>query len=120
MATVAPATRAPRLRTFLELVRFSHTIFALPFAIIAALIAIRWGGDEGLSLRSPAGLARATAGILLCMVSARTAAMAFNRLVDRTIDAANPRTASRHLPRGDVGVGDVLLLVVGSSGAFIA
>ena len=120
MATVAPATRAPRLRTFLELVRFSHTIFALPFAIIAALIAIRWGGDEGLSLRAPAGLARATAGILLCMVSARTAAMAFNRLVDRTIDAANPRTASRHLPRGDVGVGDVLLLVVGSSGAFIA
>jgi 4-hydroxybenzoate polyprenyltransferase len=54
------------------------------------------------------------------MVTARTAAMAFNRLVDRTIDAANPRTASRHLPRGDVAAGEVLLLVVLSSAAFIA
>jgi 4-hydroxybenzoate polyprenyltransferase len=120
MATAVPESRAPRLRTFLELVRFSHTIFALPFAIIAALIAIRWGGEEGLSLKSPLGIARGAAGILLCMITARTAAMAFNRLVDRTIDAANPRTATRHLPRGDVGVGEVLLLVVGSSAAFIA
>ena len=124
MATAVSEPRGPRLRTFLELVRFSHTIFALPFAIIAALIAIRWGGDwvgeEGLSPTSPAGLARGVAGIVLCMVTARTAAMAFNRMVDRTIDAANPRTASRHLPRGDVGVGEVLLLVVVSSAAFIA
>ena len=124
MATAMSEPRGPRLRTFLELVRFSHTIFALPFAIIAALIAIRWGGDwvgeEGLSPTSPAGLARGVAGIVLCMVTARTAAMAFNRIVDRTIDAANPRTASRHLPRGDVGVGEVLLLVVVSSAAFIA
>ena len=120
MATAVPESRAPRLRTFLELVRFSHTIFALPFAVIAALIAIRWGGDEGLSPKSPLGIARGAAGILLCMITARTAAMAFNRLVDRTIDAANPRTATRHLPRGDVGVGEVLLLVVGSSAAFIA
>ena len=124
MATAVSEPRGPRLRTFLELVRVSHTIFALPFAIIAALIAIRWGGDwvgeEGLSPTSPAGLARGVAGIVLCMVTARTAAMAFNRMVDRTIDAANPRTASRHLPRGDVGVGEVLLLVVVSSAAFIA
>ena len=124
MAPAVSEPRGPRLRTFLELVRFSHTIFALPFAIIAALIAIRWGGDwvgeEGLSPTSPAGLARGVAGIVLCMVTARTAAMAFNRMVDRTIDAANPRTASRHLPRGDVGVGEVLLLVVVSSAAFIA
>ncbi|MEX0669545.1 MAG: UbiA-like polyprenyltransferase [Pirellulales bacterium] len=124
MATAVSEPRPPRLRTFLELVRFSHTIFALPFAIIAALIAIRWGGDwvgeAGLSPTSSVGLARGVAGIVLCMVTARTAAMAFNRLVDRTIDAANPRTASRHLPRGDVGVGEVLLLVVVSSAAFIA
>jgi 4-hydroxybenzoate polyprenyltransferase len=53
------------------------------------------------------------------MVSARTAAMAFNRLVDRTFDAANPRTASRHLPRGALGVGEVLLLVVVSCTAFV-
>ena len=111
---------AATVRTYLELVRFSHTIFALPFAAMAALIAIRWGGDPALDWSSPTGAMRGTLGILLCMVTARTAAMAFNRLVDRTIDAANPRTASRHLPRGDVGVGEVLLLVVVSSAAFIA
>ena len=65
------------------------------------------------------GIARVAAGILLCMVTARTAAMAFNRLVDRSFDAANPRTATRHLPRGDLGVGEVLGLVVASCGAFI-
>jgi 4-hydroxybenzoate polyprenyltransferase len=59
------------------------------------------------------------AGILVCMVAARTAAMAFNRLVDRAIDAANPRTASRHLPRGDVSAAEVLLLVALSAAAFV-
>jgi 4-hydroxybenzoate polyprenyltransferase len=120
MATAVSTPRTPRLRVYLELVRFSHTIFALPFAIMAALIAIRWGGDGELSLSAPASLVRGSLGIVLCMVTARTAAMAFNRLVDRALDAANPRTASRHLPRGDVGVGEVLLLVVASSAAFIA
>ncbi|MFM7183714.1 MAG: UbiA-like polyprenyltransferase [Planctomycetota bacterium] len=120
-ASEAPAVQRPsRLRTYLELVRFSHTIFALPFAVMAALIAIRWGGDATLDWTKPRDVLRGTVGILLCMVTARTAAMAFNRLVDRTIDAANPRTATRHLPRGDVGVGEVLLLVVLSSAAFIA
>lgn len=117
---VAAGNRCSRLRTYLELVRFSHTIFALPFAIMAALIAIHRGIDPGLVTGQPFGWLRPAAGILLCMVSARTAAMAFNRLVDRTIDAANPRTAARHLPRGDVGVGEVLALIVGSSAAFIA
>lgn len=117
---VSAGPRASRLRTYLELVRFSHTIFALPFAIMAALIAISRGIDPGLVTGRPFGWLKPAAGILLCMVSARTAAMAFNRLVDRTIDAANPRTASRHLPRGDVGVGEVLGLVVASSAAFIA
>jgi 4-hydroxybenzoate polyprenyltransferase len=112
--------RPSRLRTYLELVRFSHTIFALPFAVMAALIAIRHGGDAQWSLSAPLGLLRPAAGILICMVAARTAAMAFNRLVDRAIDAANPRTASRHLPRGAVGTGEVLLLVVGSAAVFVA
>ena len=110
---------AGRLRTYLELVRFSHTIFALPFAVTAALLAARRGIDPGLAA-GPGSWLRPAAGILLCMVAARTAAMAFNRLVDRTIDAANPRTASRHLPRGDVGVAEVLGLVVASSAAFVA
>ena len=112
--------RRSRLRTYLELVRFSHTIFALPFAVMAALIAIAFGGDGRWSLAEPASLVQPVLGILACMVAARTAAMAFNRLVDRAIDADNPRTATRHLPRGDVGVGEVLGLVVASSAAFVA
>src|ERR1044071_7474086 len=81
-----------RARQFLELIRFSHTVFALPFALFAALLAWR-EPDSPFQIRH-------LAGILLCMVFARSAAMAFNRLVDRTIDAGNPRTAKRHLPAG--------------------
>jgi len=117
----APPRPSPsRLQTYLELVRFSHTIFALPFAVMAALVAIRFGGEGRWSLGEPWSLLRPMFGILACMVTARTAAMAFNRLVDRAIDTENPRTASRHLPRGAVGVGEVLGLVVASSVAFIA
>jgi 4-hydroxybenzoate polyprenyltransferase len=108
---------AATLRSYLELVRFSHTIFALPFALMAAILAFQ----------SPAPAATSSAewwqrglGVLLCMVTARTAAMAFNRLVDRSFDAANPRTATRHLPRGDLAVGEVFGLVALSCGAFIA
>ena len=116
----AETRRAPsRLRSYLELVRFSHTIFALPFAVTAALLAARRGIDPGLAA-GPGGWLRPAAGILLCMVAARTAAMAFNRLVDRAIDAANPRTATRHLPRGALGAGEVLGLVVAAAAAFVA
>ena len=119
MTTVEAVTgRTSRLRTYLELVRFSHTVFALPFAIMAVLIAVRLGGDGVWS--QPILWLRMSAGVLLCMISARTAAMAFNRLVDRQIDAANPRTANRHLPRGDVRVDEVLFLIAGSSATFIA
>jgi 4-hydroxybenzoate polyprenyltransferase len=69
---------------------------------------------------SPAEWWRRGLGVLLCMVTARTAAMAFNRLVDRSFYAANPRTATRHLPRGDLAVGEVFGLVALSCGAFIA
>jgi 4-hydroxybenzoate polyprenyltransferase len=125
MATGPTTGRASRLTSYLELVRFSHTIFALPFVIMAALIAARTGGITAVVTAgtAPAGILgwlRPALGILLCTVSARTAAMAFNRLVDRAFDAANPRTASRHLPRGALGSGEVLALVVGSSAAFIA
>ena len=119
-AATEPRTVASRLTSYLELVRFSHTIFALPFAVMAALIAARVGVAEGVGTSGAAGWLRPAAGIVLCMVSARTAAMAFNRLVDRAFDAANPRTASRHLPRGALGTGEVMLLVVGSCAAFVA
>ena len=119
-APTAPMAWAARLRSYLELVRFSHTIFALPFAIMAALIAARTSLADGSGPAHLAGWLRPAAGILLCMVSARTAAMAFNRLADRAFDAANPRTASRHLPRGVLGVGEVVSLVVASAAAFVA
>ena len=74
----------PRVRAWLEMVRFSHTLFALPFAAIAFALAF-----DG---RAPS--LRTALLCLLCMVAARTAAMAYNRLVDRDVDAANPRTRS--------------------------
>lgn len=103
------------LKNYFGLVRLSHTIFALPFALLSAAIAIRMGLPEG-NQRLPQDLL----GIVLCMVSARTAAMAFNRVVDRTFDAANPRTETRHLPTGQVSVGEAVTLVVVSSLLFIA
>jgi 4-hydroxybenzoate polyprenyltransferase len=81
-----------RLRLFLELVRFSHTVFALPFALLSAVLA--WQ-SPGVAFRWVDLI-----GIILCMVFARSAAMAVNRLADRRIDAVNPRTAGRHLPAG--------------------
>ena len=78
------------MRRLLELIRFSHTVFALPFALSSAALAWR---DE--PFRWPD-----LVGILLGMVLARSAGMAFNRLADRDIDARNPRTAKRHLPAG--------------------
>jgi 4-hydroxybenzoate polyprenyltransferase len=87
---------------------------------MSALIAVRFGGGDRWSLEAPWTLLWPMLGILACMVTARTAAMAFNRLVDHAIDAENPRTSSRHLPRGAVGAGEVLGLVVASSVAFIA
>src|SRR5436190_13361961 len=84
-------------RKLLELIRFSHTVFALPFALLSAALA--WA-DEPFRWQD-------LAGILLCMVFARSAAMAFNRLADRHLDAANPRTATRHLPAGTLSIAAV-------------
>ncbi len=98
-----------RIRLLLELVRFSHTVFALPFALASAALA--WKDEPFRSLD--------LVGILVCMVAARSAAMAFNRLVDRRIDAANPRTAGRHLPAGSLRVATVAAFTVGCSAAFV-
>ena len=98
------------VRSFLELIRFSHTLFALPFALASAALAWKVdGGFDWLQL----------IGILLCLVFARSTAMAFNRLVDRHIDAANPRTANRHLPAGLLTVGVVWLFTIGSALGFV-
>ena len=90
-----------RLRTYLELIRFEHTLFALPFAYVGMLLAARgWPGWEVFFW------------VTVAMVGARTAAMALNRLIDWRIDALNPRTKNRHLPRGLVRPHEVLLLAV--------
>jgi len=101
-----------QLRHFLELIRFSHTVFALPFALLSAVIAWATPGSEFRW--------RDLAGILICMVTARSAAMAFNRLVDRDIDADNPRTAKRHLPAGLLSVQAVVAFTLVMSIAFVA
>ena len=109
---------AATLRSYLELVRFSHTIFAMPFAIMSGMIAARIEVAENPQLSAFHWLKLAI-GIVVCMATARTAAMAFNRLVDREIDARNPRTADRHLPKGLLSVSDVQRLVYSSSILFI-
>jgi 4-hydroxybenzoate polyprenyltransferase len=102
-----------RTRDFLELIRFSHTLFALPFALLGAALAAFYPG-------SPPPRPRDWLGILLCMAAARSAAMAFNRLADRSYDARNPRTATRHLPAGRLSARSVALFTTLSAAAFIA
>lgn len=99
-----------RLRTILEMIRFSHTVFALPFALLSALLAWQQQPFRWLDLL----------GILLCMVFARSAAMAFNRLADRHLDAANPRTATRHLPAGVLTPAAVWAFTLVCAAGFIA
>jgi len=94
---------------WLSLVKFSHSVFALPFALQGAWLAAR--GTPGW---------RTLGLVVLCAVAARTAAMAFNRLVDRRIDADNPRTAGRELPAGVLGAGGVRLAVLLASAVFVA
>ncbi len=93
-----------RTRQLLELIRFSHTVFALPFALLSATLA--WH-DPATTFRWCDLL-----GILLCMVFARSAAMAFNRVADRHIDARNARTSGRHLPAGMLSLSSVVLFTI--------
>jgi 4-hydroxybenzoate polyprenyltransferase len=105
-ATALPAPLA-KVKDYLELVKFSHTIFALPFALASMLVAAH--GVPQL---------RIVGWILAAMVGARTAAMGFNRIVDRKIDALNPRTKNRELPSGKVSLPEAIALVVVSSALF--
>jgi 4-hydroxybenzoate polyprenyltransferase len=106
-----------RLRLYLELVRFSHTVFALPFALTSAALA--WRDKWRQTSFSWTEFALDLVGILLCMVFARSAAMAFNRLADRHYDAANPRTALRHLPLGIVTPAAVALFTLACALGFV-
>lgn len=100
------------VRAYLGMIRFSHTIFALPFAFLSAALA--WADVEFQVHWFE------IVGITLCMVFARSAAMAFNRLADRRIDARNPRTATRHLPSGQLSAAAVIGFTAFSAAGFIA
>ncbi len=98
-----------RLRTYLSFVRFSHSVFALPFALAGALLATRHHAITWTI----------AAWILVAMVAARSAAMGFNRLVDARMDALNPRTKDRELPRGRMTTGEAAAFVAVSSLVFL-
>src|SRR2546429_8924125 len=98
-----------RAAVYLSFVRFSHSVFALPFALAGALLAaqqvtVTW---------------TVVAWILVAMVAARSAAMGFNRLVDARMDALNPRTANRELPRGTMSSREAIAFVLVASGVFV-
>lgn len=98
------------VRTYLSFVRFSHSVFALPFALTGALLASR---QHPVTWRH-------VLWIVVCMVTARSAAMGFNRLVDARFDAANPRTSSREIPSGRLSVTEATVFVALMSTAFVA
>jgi 4-hydroxybenzoate polyprenyltransferase len=95
-------------RLTLEMIKWEHSIFALPFALTGAVLAA-WGWPRPMVL----------VWIVVCMVSARSAAMAFNRLVDARLDAANPRTALRALPAGQLNAGFVAAFVGIAAAVFL-
>jgi 4-hydroxybenzoate polyprenyltransferase len=105
------------VRRLLELIRFSHTVFALPFALLSGLLGWVYRAKVGME---PAWRWSELAGIVLCMVFARSAAMAFNRIADRRLDAENPRTRERHLPAGLLSLATVAAFFVGCGLGFVA
>jgi 4-hydroxybenzoate polyprenyltransferase len=100
-----------KFRLILDMIKFEHTIFALPFALIGMMLAARGvpGGLQG----------RVLAWILVAMVGARSAAMSFNRLADAKIDADNPRTAKRHIPAGLLSRAQVALFLAVAIALFL-
>ena len=107
--TIGRGSGGAGARRFLSLVTFSHTIFALPFALLSAVLAAGGLPEAGTLL-----------WILVAMVGARSSAMAFNRIVDRDVDAVNPRTARREIPSGAVSVSAAAALCAFSAGTFVA
>jgi 4-hydroxybenzoate polyprenyltransferase len=101
---------------FGRLVRLSHTIFGLPFALASTALAHAWATSHGL----PGLTAGRLALIVVAFTGARAAAMGFNRIVDRRFDAANPRTADRELPTGAISLRAAWALTIASATAFLA
>jgi 4-hydroxybenzoate polyprenyltransferase len=112
MTAASSRGRPSRLARWAELVTFSHTIFMMPFA--GAAIVLAWAEPH-----APLGALR-IAAIAACMVSARTSAMAFNRWADRDVDAENPRTKGRPVPAGRIAAREALVLAIASGAAFCA
>jgi 4-hydroxybenzoate polyprenyltransferase len=107
------------LAVYASFVRFSHTVFALPFALAGALLAAhRLQGADPMRWLAVNGAGRLV-WILVAMVAARSAAMGFNRLADARMDALNPRTANRELPRGAMSTREASLFVAVASAAFV-
>lgn len=98
-----------RIRTYASFVRFSHSVFALPFALTGALLAWR---------EHPAS-SQQFVWIVVAMVAARSAAMGFNRLADHRLDAMNPRTANRELPEGRMSIVEARWFVIAASALFV-
>jgi len=98
----------PKLRRLLDMIKFEHTIFALPFALLSLFLA-----SDGV----PAP--RVLLWVLVAMVAARSTAMTMNRIADRRIDAANPRTAMRHLPAGLVGLRSAWVFALCTAALFV-
>ena len=123
-----------KVKSYLSLIKFSHTVFAMPFALIGfSLGVIKWNLElPGLNLNDTIGWAPRSFNIswdqillklllvVLCMVFARSAAMAFNRYLDRAFDAKNPRTAIREIPTGNLKANNVLFFTIISCLLFIA
>jgi 4-hydroxybenzoate polyprenyltransferase len=112
------SVKSAKVADWLGLIRFSHTIFALPFAALATVMALTTpmpGSDQTPNVRI-----RDLIGIVLCMVLARSAAMAINRLLDQDIDAENPRTSGRHLPAGIISRKSVWFFTIACSVGFVA
>ncbi len=103
-----------KAKDYFSLIKFGHTVFALPFAIIGFCLGIRANTDFSTTQTGWLFLK-----VLICMIAARTAAMAFNRYIDREFDALNPRTAVREIPSKIISPNQALLLTIFSSSALI-
>jgi len=99
-----------KINQYLSLIKFSHTVFAMPFALIGFLLAVKHEHSFNITI---------FLYMILCMVFARSAAMAFNRYIDRKFDALNPRTKNREVPAGIINPVSALLLTIVCAAAFV-